>query len=531
MKNQKPLGAQISHALRARGVEVIFGIPGVHNVEMYRGIEQAGIRHVLARHEQGAGFMADGYARATGRPGVAYVITGPGLCNIMTPMGQAYSDSVPMLVMSSCLPDDGGGFAGGRLHEMKDQQAAAGCVCDWSHTALDADATFELIDRAFDEFSGQRARPKHIQVPIDLLGALADEPPEVPNRPALPLADNKHAAIVAGRLKSARRPLFVFGGGAKSSSHIARKLVARCDAAVFCTYAGKGIIASDYKLNFDAHLSRPATVKIIAAADLVLVIGSTLSEVDLWREDLGQTSATIAVNIDDIDLDFKEPGDIAVRGDAAAFLREVGKALGSHQHRSDWSAAAVPAAKTSFVASCDTERPGIVPVLSAMHEVLDQTTTIVSDMTQFAYVGKEVYDLNLPNRWHHPYGFGTLGYGLPAAIGAKIGLGKGQVVCIAGDYGFQYTVQELAVAVELELGLPIILWNNGKLQEIEDCMVRSQIAPNAVTALNPDFCALARAYGAQACRPGSLREFQTKLTRALQSDGPTLIELTPQMIL
>ena len=101
----RPLGAQISHMLKSRGVDVIFGIPGVHNQEMYRGIEEAGITHVLARHEQGAGFMADGYARASGKPGVAYVITGPGLCNVMTPMGQAYSDSVPVLVISSCLDE------------------------------------------------------------------------------------------------------------------------------------------------------------------------------------------------------------------------------------------------------------------------------------------------------------------------------------------------------------------------------------------------------------------------------------------
>ena len=112
----QPLGAQISHMLKARGVEVIFGIPGVHNQELYRGIEEAGITHVLARHEQGAGFMADGYARATGRPGVAYVITGPGLTNIMTPMGQAYADSVPMLVISSCLSRSDLGAGHGRLH-------------------------------------------------------------------------------------------------------------------------------------------------------------------------------------------------------------------------------------------------------------------------------------------------------------------------------------------------------------------------------------------------------------------------------
>ena len=153
----RPLGAQISHMLKDRGVDVIFGIPGVHNQEMYRGIEEAGITHVLARHEQGAGFMADGYARATGKPGVAYVITGPGLCNIMPPMGQAYSDSVPMLVISSCLDETAA--TRGQLHQMKDQDGAARTVCDWSETARTAEAADALIDRALEECVTLRPRP------------------------------------------------------------------------------------------------------------------------------------------------------------------------------------------------------------------------------------------------------------------------------------------------------------------------------------------------------------------------------------
>ena len=167
----RPLGAQISHMLKSRGVEVIFGIPGVHNQEMYRGIEEAGLTHVLARHEQGAGFMADGYARATGKPGVAYVITGPGLCNVMTPMGQAYSDSVPVLVLSSCLDETAA--RKGQLHQMNDQRAAAETVCDWSEMALTAPAAYQLIDRALTEFATSRPRSKHISVPIHLLEAEA----------------------------------------------------------------------------------------------------------------------------------------------------------------------------------------------------------------------------------------------------------------------------------------------------------------------------------------------------------------------
>ena len=161
--NTRPLGAQISHMLKDRGVDVIFGIPGVHNQEMYRGIEEAGITHVLARHEQGAGFMADGYARASGKPGVAYVITGPGVCNVMTPMGQAYSDSVPVLVISSCLDETAA--RRGQLHQMKDQEIAASTVCDWSETAHSAAAAYGLIDRALAEFATARPRSKHIQVP------------------------------------------------------------------------------------------------------------------------------------------------------------------------------------------------------------------------------------------------------------------------------------------------------------------------------------------------------------------------------
>ena len=167
---KKPLGAQIPSILKENDVEIIFGIPGVHNIELYRGIEEAGLKHILARHEQGAGFMADGYARATGKPGIAFVITGPGLCNIMTPMGQAYSDSVPMLVISSCLNHGDHAVSKGRLHEMRDQEAAAATVCEWSKTALDVSNIYDLINKAFYEFSAKRSRSKHIQIPIALLG-------------------------------------------------------------------------------------------------------------------------------------------------------------------------------------------------------------------------------------------------------------------------------------------------------------------------------------------------------------------------
>ena len=150
-------------------------------------------------------------------------------------------------------------------------------------------------------------------------------------------------------------------------------------------------------------------------------------------------------------------------------------------------------------------------------------------MTQYAYVAKEVWDMDRPRRWHHPYGFGTLGYATPAAIGGAVARPGKPTLAIIGDYGFHYTMQELGVAVELGLPIPIILWDNGKLKEIEDSMTRAQIAPNAVIARNPDFCKLAEAFGARATAPQSLSEMQNAVRTAFDADGPTLIYVTPRI--
>jgi 5-guanidino-2-oxopentanoate decarboxylase len=174
------------------------------------------------------------------------------------------------------------------------------------------------------------------------------------------------------------------------------------------------------------------------------------------------------------------------------------------------------------------ERPGILAVVEAVKAATPEGTMIYSDMTQFAYAATEVWEMDRPGYWHHPYGFGTLGYATPAAIGGAIGRPGLPTMAIIGDYGFQYTVQELGAAVELGLPLPIILWDNGKLGEIEDSMTRAQIAPNAVIAHNPDFCKLAEAYGAYAAAPKSLEELPEVLAQAFKADRPTLIYLTPQ---
>ncbi len=526
--SSRPLGAQISHMLKDRGVDVIFGIPGVHNQEMYRGIEEAGITHVLARHEQGAGFMADGYARASGKPGVAYVITGPGLCNIMTPMGQAYSDSVPMLVISSCLDEVSARI--GQLHQMKDQRAAAETVCDWSAEAGSAEAAYTLIDRAFAEFQNARPRPKHIQVPIGLLEGLAAPVARNPSAASRQSVDDGIIQDIATRLRHARNPLFILGGGvAKGSCCGVADAMQAIGAASMVSTAGRGLIDPVGPLTFGAFLARPSSAEVAAKADLIVVVGCELAEVDLWRDDLGHRAQVIRVDLDPSVGAADPKTSMFVQSDGAGFVLDLAGQF-DEPLNTEWKVDDIAAWRARWRAEVIAERPNIAPVIEALQTAVPHDTMIYSDMTQLAYAAVELWDMDLPKNWHHPSGFGTLGYATPAAIGGAIARPNQPTMAIIGDYGFHYTMAELGVAVELQLSLPIILWDNGKLGEIEDSMTAAQIAPNAVIAHNPDFCKLAEAFGALTAAPKNLSELETAVQSAFNANGPTLIYITPEIL-
>lgn len=522
---KRPLGAQISHMLKSRGTDVIFGIPGVHNQEMYRGIEEAGITHVLARHEQGAGFMADGYARASGRPGVCYVITGPGVLNTLTPLGQAYSDSVPVLMIASCLDETG--YEKGQLHQMNDQEAAAQSVTDWSATAVSVKAAYGLIDRALSEFETKRPRSKALHVPIKLLEAEADAPPtqraQTITAPSFP-----DVTQIVQALAGAKRPMIIAGGGCVSCSTALRELAKTCGAASFTTYAGRGVFSSADPLHFGSNLTRPTSESIIAQADVVLAIGTELAEVEFWRPDVGHAGTFIRVDIDPEMLTTRPRTDIALCADAGATVAALNAAI-TDAGNSQWDPKDVAKFRATWRAEIEVERPGLPEVVDAVRDAVPDDVMIYSDMTGFAYTAKDIWAMEKPAHWHHPFGFGTLGYALPAAIGGVIARNGDPTLCIIGDYGVQYTVSELATAVELGLPLPIIVWDNGKLGEIENSMIRSQIAPNSVIQRNPDFIALAKAYGAQAVEPATLADIAPALQAAFAANGPTIIRLTPNL--
>src|SRR5262245_34808502 len=278
-------GEYLVKLLEAYGVELIFGIPGVHTVELYRGLPSTRIRHVTPRHEQGAGFMADGYARASGKPGVCFIITGPGMTNILTAMGQAYADSVPMLVISSVNDRRHLGMAQGRLHELPSQRQTVAGVAAFSHTLLDPVQLPDVLARAFAVFAGGRPRPVHIEIPLDVItaevGALAATAWALPPRPA---PDGGAIARAATLLRRAKRPIVIAGGGSADVGSGLRDLAVHLDAPVFSTINGKGALPPGHPLALAGNLGMEAVRAELAQCDVVLAVGTEFGETEMYPD-------------------------------------------------------------------------------------------------------------------------------------------------------------------------------------------------------------------------------------------------------
>jgi 5-guanidino-2-oxopentanoate decarboxylase len=514
------IGEALVFLLEDYGVDTIFGIPGVHNVEMYRALPRSKINHILTRHEQGAGFMADGYARATGKPGVCFTITGPGLTNILTPLGQAWSDSSPVLAISSALDIADSAQGRGRLHEMISQLQAAQAVTSYTTRAYTGDDVRDGVARTFARFSSARPRPAYLEIPLDLFPKHVTGEWKAQRLPARPHATSQQIDDAVSMLKRAKRPMIILGGGALAAGSFAVAIAEAIGAPIVTTTAGKGAVPADHPHCWGYVLGYPDVQSQLQASDCLLAVGTELSETDFWAGSYRLTAPMIRIDLDPDALARPHRADLPILGDAATTLA----AIASH-FTGKYS---VHGSSPQLVD--DDLRMTLVSVLNTIRDTLPDETVIASDMTQIAYAANEVFSVSHPRTWLHPVGFGTLGFALPAAIGAKFGVGEKPVAALAGDYGLQYTLNELGTAVEHKLPLPILLWNNQALGQIRDDMVRKGIQPNAVTLRNPDFGALAKAYGADAAKPESLTALSKAIKAALKATGPTLIEMTPAMV-
>lgn len=518
-------GVYLTRLLKTYGVEVIFGIPGVHTVELYRGLDGSGLRHVTPRHEQGAGFMADGYARASGKPGVCFIISGPGMTNIVTAMGQAYGDSIPMLVISTVNAHGRMGSGEGWLHEMPNQNALVAGVAAFSRTVNRPEELAPALAQAFAVFDSARPRPVHIELPINVMLADAshlpvpDHPPRL-GRPAPPA---RGIAAAADLLNAASAPLILAGGGAVRSAVRLRALAEALDAPVVMTTNARGSLPPDHPLGVSLTPSMPATRALVAGADVVLALGTELGPTDYdFYEDGGFAipGQLIRVDLDPTQIMRGPVPHLGLVGDVAEALAALApmiaprpSAMGAKRaHLANAGRAALPPAMRANLT-----------ILNLIRDTLPDAL-IVGDSTQLVYAGNTAFAAAVPGGYFNSAtGFGTLGYGLPAAIGAALGAPGRPVVALVGDGGLQFSVAELASAVEARVPVILMLHDNSGYGEIKSYMQSLGIPPLGVDILTPDLAAIAKACGWQTDRLTHPGQLGPKLQAAAASGVPSLL--------
>jgi thiamine pyrophosphate-dependent acetolactate synthase large subunit-like protein len=520
------VGEAIADRLRALGVDTVFGIPGVHTIELYRGIGRAGLRAVTPRHEQGAGFMADGYARVTGRPGVCLLISGPGVTNAMTPIAQAYHDSVPMLVLASTPRRGDLGRGRGALHDLPDQAGLLAGITKFSETVVHADVALAALDRAWAIMLSGRQRPVHLALPLDLLEEESIGAP-VPQRPAVAEAAAGLIEAAAALLEHAERPVILLGGGTVEAGEAALALATHLDAPIALTGNAKGIVASSNPLVLGAVLPFAATQELLADADVALLVGTELSEVDVIYSgsELRFRGSVIRLDIDPAQLSNGADPAIGIAGDARASLQTLLDVLQTHAVGRASRSGAERVRATRAALAWTPESEAHVPWLDALDAALPPDRVIALDSTKLAYTAHHYLAAEQPRGWLAPYGFGTLGAALPMAIGAKLGAPDRPVVAVAGDGGILFTIAELATAVDLALPIPIVVWDNGGYGEIRDSFDRAGAPRVGTETTARDLCAIGEGFGCSATQAESPAQLTAAIQRALTVAVPTVIRV------
>jgi acetolactate synthase-1/2/3 large subunit len=493
----KTLGQYLAGALAAAGVRHVFGIPGVHNLELYRGLEGTSLRHITGRHEQGLGFMADGYARVSGRPGVCFTISGPGLSNITTALGQAYGDSIPLLVISSQNRRGEAGSGRGFLHELPDQRALARAVTAASFAIEDPGELPAALAQAYAIFAAARPRPVYIEIPLDVLAADASglALPAV-SSPA-PLADASGLEAAARLLRGAQRTVVLAGGGAIRAAPELRRLVEHLGAPLVMTTNARGILPPEHPLAVAMSPSLEPVRALIAAADVVLAVGTEIGPTDYDMYSVSEfpnPANLIRIDIEAEQLTRSAIPRVGLCGEAAQTLRLLLEHdLGAP--RAQAGAAAAAAARQQCMAGLSPVMQSHIRLLELIRDTLP-SAVLVGDSTQLVYAGNLAYAAASPGSWFNSAtGYGTLGYALPASTGAGLAAPERPIVCLVGDGGLQFTLGELAVLRDVDAWTAIIVWNNRGYGEIRSSMIAVGIRPEGVDVLPPDFALLAAAYG------------------------------------
>jgi acetolactate synthase-1/2/3 large subunit len=520
-------GEAVVRVLEANGVDTVFGIPGVHTLEIYHALHESRIQHVLARHEQGAGFMADGYARATGRPGVAIIITGPGLTNVATPVGEAYADSSPVLIVSSENARAQAGQMRGNLHDLRDQLGLMSHVTKWNTQVNDVADIPTALNEAFRQMHAGRPRPTHVQIPIDVLSESADvdvtaSPEGIRRRPMQEEID-----AAAKLIHTANRVVIYAGGGANRSGAdgVLTELAELLDAPVVTSCPGKGVIPGDHPLSFGVAFygADPAVIAVLEGSEVGIVVGSKLGAQSTMEWRLPMPDRLIHIDIDPAELGRNYPAEVKVLGDArlaVEMLIDAVRAAGGPAGR--WERAELDALRATD-AQHVVEGRQYVEYADAMRAAVPRDGILSHDMTTLSYLCHRRFPVYEPRTYMSPHGYGTLGFSVPAAIGAKIGRPDREVVAVVGDGGYQFTMEELAVAVQHRVTLPVVIFNDSTYTAVKRGMDASGRYVG-VDLVNPDYLDLAKAYDIPGVRAESPEQLTQAIREAQRHTGPTIID-------
>ncbi|MGW5720390.1 thiamine pyrophosphate-binding protein [Amycolatopsis sp. NPDC003865] len=514
---------ELVDALEGLGTEIVFGLPGVHNLPLWEALAETRIKLVGVRHEQTAGYAADGYARATGKLGVALVTTGPGAANTLGAVGEAMASAAPVLVIATDIPSTlrRPGVVRGVLHETSDQQAMFAPVTKGGFTVRAADQIGTTVHRAARLALQPQSGPVYLGVPTDYLReTVPHRRPPAPHRK--PDGDVPDLARAEALLSDAEHPLIWAGGGALRSGagDAIGALAEKIAAPVITTFGARGLLPLDHPCLAPNPVHTPEVGELWDEADVVLAIGTDFDGLMTQNWRMPKPRKLIAVNVDADDAAKNYRPDLTLVGDARGIVERL---LPKERPGLDDITLRLAGIGRRVRQRIRDEEPQAYDLLSTLDEVLPTDAVLVSDMCVAGYWVGGFHRVRAPRKLAYPMGWGTLGYGFPASLGAAAA-GTGRAICITGDGGFLYGCGDLATLAQEQLPVTVVLVDDGGYGMLRYDQDREGVPHRGVDWDSPDFVGLARSFGVHADRvSGFGRAFRRLLGEFVESDEPNVL--------
>ena len=516
-------GEAIVNGLVAHGVDTVFGLPGAQIYGLFDAFHQTQLKVIGTRHEQACGYMAYGYARATGRPGVFSVVPGPGVLNASAAMLTAYGANEPVLCLTGQVPTAFLGKGRGHLHEMPDQLATLRTFVKWAARIEYPDAAPALVSRAFQEMLSGRRGPAALEMPWDVFTQRADVGAVKPFDPfPAPRPDPDRIKAAAALIASSKTPMIFVGSGAIDAADEILELAELIDAPVVAFRSGRGIVSNAHELG----LTMAAAYRLWPHTDLMIGIGTRLELTTMTRWPFRPDGLkSIRIDIDPSEMRRFTP-DAAIIADARAGTDALLAAVRKQGYaRTKGRRAVIREASAAALQEIQKVQPQMA-YLNILREVLPENAIVTDELSQVGFASWYGFPIYRPRTFITSGYQGTLGSGFPTALGAKVAYPDQPVVAITGDGGFMFGVQELATAVQFGIGVVTLVFNNNAYGNVRrDQIQRFDGRVVASDLVNPDFVKLAESFGANAARVTSPEAFRPALERALADGGPYVIAI------